>query len=578
MKTLNSIIGSMAMLSLAACSNDEPVANIPEPTDKLTEIECFTESRQPAQTRTYFEEDDKGNYLFAKWAEDDQIAMCFDESETSRRFKLLRGENSANATFQGPVPDHYSDMTAVYPFDIYQSRTSSAINIKFPSTIKYDSDRMLSGAMPMFAHGTGNVLNFYNLMGVIKLTVLGKGLLKSVTISSPDGQGLSGKGHIVLDDNGMPSLSIDDTATDLTIDFGAMFLSAKPLDILIPIPASDYSNGLKLDFTFEGKIETRELAGPLHFDRSVLRAVKLYRIEVPFEFDSYETKDNEIWYKSSSQQELANEHDLRIASHSFSITEELGVITTESPIVKIGGPIFTSPEKVTFVKLPQTVEEIAMNGMKGTAIESFEAPKNLKILGVDAFMGCAKLKRIVLNDGLKSMGAEVFGDCPNLEYVYIPESVAVIGAYSFRASTSHLDQWHGDCRLIDSDRHSLYANSSYGMVSENPDMIDIIAGCNLTEYEIPHQAKATQNYALSGCVNLKKLIIHENFKSFGTAFFCSLPQLETIICHATTPPSFARDENFRTQTLKQIFVPKACVDTYKKAKGWKNFADKIVAL
>lgn len=577
MKTLYSIISSVAMLILAACSEDNHVVNLPEPADKLAEMQCLAESRQTALSRTYFEDYERGTFLPAKWAKGDQIAMCFDGSETPRCFNLLKGENSTKATFLGPVPDLYSDITAVYPFDIYQGRTSSAINVNLPATIRYYSDRTLFGAMPMFAHGTGNVLNFYNLMGVIKISVLGKGLLKSVSISSPDGQGLSGAGHIVLDDNDMPSLSVDDTATGITVNLGATFLSGKTLDILIPIPATTYANGLKLEFAFEGKTETRVLAGPLHFERSVLRAVKPYQIEATFDFNSYQANDTEIWYKSRSQQALANvkNMDLTITTHTFSITDGLGVITSESPVVKIGSPIFESPDMVTFVKLPQSVEEIAMNGMKETAIERFDAPKKLKTLGVDAFMGCTNLKQIVLNDGLESIGMGAFEQCTNLEYVYIPESVTMIGGYAFMKSTSHLDQWHGDSHFIDADRHALYSNSAYGSVLGDLYQIDAIAGCNLTEYEIPHQAIYLQNYALSGCRKLKKLIIHENLKSVGYDAFSPLTQLETIICHATTPPECSPHE--KSNSLKQIFVPKASVDTYKNAEGWKNFADKIVA-
>lgn len=578
MKIIKSIIFP-ALLILAGCT-DEPCIDKSETTDKSGEIECIAEGQQSALSRTYYDCESNGNTFWGKWDKNDRIAICFDHSATARQFNLLNGENSANATFHGPMPDSYSNIQAVYPFDIYQGHTSSAININLSSQIKYDSDKKLYGAMPMYAQGTGTTLNFYNLMGVIKISLRGKGLLRSITIRSGDNRGLSGPGRIVLDENNIPSLSIDDNGSDLTVNMGSVFLSDQPLEILLPIPAATYNNGLKFEFLFEGQTETRELAGPLHFDRSVLRAVKPYKIEVPFYFDSYQPHDNEIWYKSTYHQGLIKETDLGspVISHSYSSTKKMGVITTESAIMKIGGPIFDSPDLVTFIKLPRTVQEIAMNGMSKTAIESFEAPECLKTLGTDAFLGCNKLKRVVLNNGLESIGAEAFGDCSVLAYVYIPKTVSMIAAYSFRHSTLHLDQWHGDCPLIDADRHTLYSNNSYGSISDTYETIDVIAGCDLLQYEIPHQALYMQNYALAGCQKLKKLIIHENFRSFGSQELSSLTNLETIVSYAKTPPSFDPQGNFVLKSLKKIKVPKSSIMLYKTADGWKRFSDKIVAL
>lgn len=566
----------------SACSSDEPLTGSHDCT-KTAEIECNTESEASPMSRTYYEGGASSNVYRAKWDKDDQIAMCFDGAGTARQFNLLYGENNSNAVFYGPVPDTYSRITAVYPFDIFRERTSGSIDVCLPASINYNADKILCGAMPMYAHGSKGVLNFYNLMGVMKISVRGNGLLRSISVSSPDGIGLSGNGHITLDSDGIPRLTMEDNANSIAVNIGALLLSTNPEEIFLPVPATTYENGLKLEFVFEGKTETRVLAGALHFERSVMRAVKPYEIDVPFDFDNYQPRDNEIWYKASPNypHTITDESELSVISNSYSDILRLGVIATESAIKKIGGPIFTHPVSVTFIKLPDTIEEIAMYGLKRMSIEKIETPKSLRTLGTDALIGCKQLKEVTLNDGLESLGLEVFGDCPNLESVYIPKTVQVIGAYSFLKSTEKLDHWDGDCALIDPDRHALYSNSMYGMVAETPTQIDVIAGCNLTEYKIPEQALYVQNYAFHGCKKLKKLIIHENFKSFGLDLFSSLPQLETIDCYAETPPEFNSDENFEStyiKQVKQIRVPANCVDKYKKADGWRYFSHKIVPL
>lgn len=574
-------ISCLSLLVVTACCSDVPEVGLIENCSDFGEIECNTENQSSAMSRTYYNSDNRSNLYCAKWEKEDRIAVCFDGAAVAREFNLLKGENSTSAVFYGPLPDTYGEMSAVYPFDIFEGRTSDAIEVCLPSEINYNAQKILCGAMPMFAHGTAGALNFYNLTGILKISVRGSGLLESISVSSVDGLGVCGRGRIALDENNMPILSMEDKGNSLTINFGSMFLSMKSKEIFLPIPATTYESGIKLEFVFAGETKMRILEGPLRFERSVMRAaIKPYEINVPFDFDNYETKDNEIWYKSDIQQSISNDSDLGISiiSHSFSNDNRLGVITAESPIVKIGGPIFKLPQSVTFVKLPNTIEEIAMNGLKNTAIKIFEAPNSLRVLGTNAFLGCSELKQVILNDGLESFGLEVFGDCPNLESVFIPKTVNILGAYSFRESTGKLDHWDGDCSLIDEDGHSLYSNSSYGMVSDKPTMIDVIAGCNLTEYRIPDRALYAQNYAFCGCKKLKKLIIHENFRGFGCETFSSMTELEIIECYATTPPSINMNDFFSNKSLKEIRIPKNSFEEYIRAYGWGSVLNKIVAI
>lgn len=570
----------LCLFAAVACSNEDPYLASDTERYIIGEIECNTEAQDQIDSRTYFELDNLCNIYYSQWDKNDQIAICFNDSEKANIFKLLRGENSKNAVFYGPYPDNYNEATAVYPHTIYVGRNSDGIEVNMPSVVYYNSNRILSGSMPMYAHSSIGALNFYNLMAVIKISLQGSGLLKSISISSVDGLAMSGKAHIMTDENNVPILTMEDKGSNLTLNTGSILLSNNPTELFLPIPAITYQNGLKLNFIFEGDSKTYTLAGPLHFERSVLRAVKPYEVNVPFDIESHIPDDNEIWYTSEKQQAIFGNCDLgsSLSSHSFYKEYNLGVITTESAITQIGDRLFQTPKNVTSIKLPQTIREIGQSSLSSTAIEEFIAPESLRVLRTDAFLNCGNLKRVILNEGLQSMGLQVFGECPNIEYVYLPKTLSTIGAYSFRQSTEKLDHWDGDCPLIDEDRHSLYSNSVYGIWSEDPTMIDIVAGGNLTEYQIPSQAISTQNYALSCCTKLKKLIVHENFRYFGVDVFSHTIELETIVSYAETPPGFDSDEAFTANKLKEIRVPKESLEEYKNAYGWKNFADKIIPL
>lgn len=577
---LNNCLLLFLIFAVISCNANDPLTDTNASDSETAVIECVIENQYTPTSRTYYEIYNTTKYYCAKWEKEDQVAMFFDGSEIARRFKLLNGENTSSAKFYGAAPDAYKKILAIYPYDIYMGQTSNSVDVCLPSVINYNVHKPLCGAMPMYAQGNAGALNFYNLMSVLKISVKGSGLLRSISISSIDGYNLSGKGLITTDENNIPKLAFHKEGNIIKINVGSVLLSTDATDFYLPIPATKYESGLKIDFEFDSKSETRVLNGPLDLERSVLRATaKPYKLSVPFIFINYKNKDNEIWYKSNYKVSPSDESEsgLNIIADSYSTNEKLGVFATQTQIVKIGGPVFKNPGMVTFVKLPNTVTEIAMKSFKNVSIERFDAPSDLKILGTDAFLGCDKLKHIVLNEGLESLGLQVFGDCPNLESVYIPKTVQTIGAYCFRGSTSNLSHWDGDCALIDPDKHALYANSAYGIITQ-PEQIDIIAGCNLEEYKIPEQALYTQNYAFSGCKKLKKLIIHDKFRSFGLDLFSSLTNLESIVCYAENPPSFHSDENFASPALKEIKVPKNCIERYKKAEGWKRFSDKIVAL
>lgn len=582
------IFGIAALLCLTAC-NAEDINNITTKTaTKEGEIICTTEHSVPV-SRAYFENASAGLYT-AKWAEEDQLALSFDHSESMRIFTLHSGANSPSATFHGPLPDSYSSIEAIYPSSVFNGRNSEGIEVYLPSSINYIYGKMLAGTMPMYASGTANTLNFYNLASVIKLSVTGQGLLKRVRLLAPDGSILSGKGTVSRDSDGIPTLTMTDGKAEITVEMGSTLLNSTITDIFIPIPACTYENGLTITFEFEGKTEGRDLKGPLHFERSIMRPVAPYQMAVPFDLSKYERQDNEIWYRTSVKQGIKDDADFgsKMLSHSYNAEMGLGLISTESPIVRIEVPFLDFPEEVTAIYLPETLQEIGVEVFAKFGIEEFTAPPNLKLIGLDGFYKCHNLKRVKLNDGIESIGLECFGDCPNLEYVYLPKSLEIIGAYAFRESTGHLDHWEGDCIHIDPDRHTLYATTAYGIVNTSHIQIDVVAGCNLREYTIPQNVIYLQNYVFSGLVELRKLIAHENVENFaGWIFGREKSKVETIICYAPAPPKIEiaqeADENgilrpIAMNSLIEILVPKESIELYRKSEYWAPVSDKFKPL
>lgn len=574
--TCIAIIPFTLAVSLYSCKSDD--LTISESEKKtLSEIKCEIDGNNDFPTRSHFEYSPSEKCYYGRWDKNDKIAVLFDEDTDASTFTLVGDGNTASGSFIGYVPDNYQTITALYPENVYVGGDGNSFNIELPDTISFPRNGYLQNAMPMFARGTNGTLRFYNLMSAIRLTLKGEGLLRSITIHSQNNQSLSGKGTITVKQGELPTLELEKTGKPITIDVGGILLNEESSDIALPIPAGVYDSGLSLSFKFEGHEISHTLTGPLSFEAAVIRPVKQYTFECPFAINDYQPASNEVIYFSESKSEIANTDvfQTEISSHSYSSRLGAGMIVTQHPIESISGELFKSPSEITGIKLPDSIKEIGDYAFKKCAFNRISLPTSLLTTGTGAFNGCQQLEEVIFPEGFKSIGADCFAECPNISKVYLPESIEMITHYSFRKSTARLDHWDGECQLIDKDRHTLYGNAGYGLINDQLTNIDVVAGCNLTEYTIPEQVQSLQNYALSGCVRLEKLIIPAGLRSLAYEPFPKSNSLRTIICHPSTPPGLDIPEKIGIANITEILVPYEAVDLYRQADGWNTLADKI---
>ena len=96
----------------------------------------------------------------------------------------------------------------------------------------------------------------------------------------------------------------------------------------------------------------------------------------------------------------------------------------------IGRKAFAYNKAATSVHLPDSIVEIEEYAFSNSAIESFEAPRSLRIIGRSAFYRANRLKSISLNEGLHEFGYEAFRTS-GLEYIHIPASLRLWGYKAF---------------------------------------------------------------------------------------------------------------------------------------------------
>jgi hypothetical protein len=103
--------------------------------------------------------------------------------------------------------------------------------------------------------------------------------------------------------------------------------------------------------------------------------------------------------------------------------------------------------------------EYAGNGYGLKFIADDEIPNEM-------FLGCFKLKKIILPRNIKRIGNLSFYDCINLEALYIGNSLSLIGDYAF-AKTYHLKEIHIKSNIPPTLSKYAFGDPKY---HDNPDM------------------------------------------------------------------------------------------------------------
>lgn len=272
---------------LAGCSG---VADIPEEQPIDNQRDVFHARFENVETKTLFDES-----FHLLWNPEDRISV-FKGNTNNRQYrnKYLTIKNYADFIFvdEGDVYHSGSDLSnpasyAVYPYsqETYIDESDESIVYTLPTEQEYAVNSFGIGANVMVAV-TENLedmeLSFKNVGGYLAFIVYGEGsTIKSVRLTSREGEPLAGNVIITASHTSMPSVSFIQNANlvpTLTLDckdgveLGSSAEEAKAFWFVIP--PSTYSNGFAITFeNSDGSVVTRTVSG----SRTVLRN-RVYRI------------------------------------------------------------------------------------------------------------------------------------------------------------------------------------------------------------------------------------------------------------------------------------------------------------
>lgn len=150
-----------------------------------------------------------------------------------------------------------------------------------------------------------------------------------------------------------------------------------------------------------------------------------------------------------------------------------------------------------------------------------EIPKNVKMIGEEAFRNCLDIEKIILNEGIKKIAKQAFVNCANLKSITIPNSLTDIDPTAFMYANNITE-------FVVSDTNKNFKTINGSLYSKDESILLFFAnGLSKTSFNVPNSVHFIREYAFFANKNLKKVVFGSNTKWVGNYAF-SESKLENV--------------------------------------------------
>lgn len=218
-----------------------------------------------------------------------------------------------------------------------------------------------------------------------------------------------------------------------------------------------------------------------------------------------------------------------------------------------------------------------------TSLKSLNIPASVEIIECSAFANCSALETVNFESGskLQIIDGEYYEEpggygrlhlcgafmyCSSLKEITIPKTVVEIGMVAFYNCTAleSVEFEHGSMLSLIGGGNDGFVPDGYGATWETLHL-GAFANCtSLKSIEIPGNLDTLENGAFYGCSSLASVTMNS--------------PMPPVLKNNTGTTRTGSDGYFhfqKTSSSLKIIVPSGSLNTYKGAKGWKEYASKI---
>lgn len=246
-----------------------------------------------------------------------------------------------------------------------------------------------------------------------------------------------------------------------------------------------------------------------------------------------------------------------IPNDAFLNCNELLSIKLPDNIISINVAAFRGCASLKKIHIPANVESIKLQAFYGCiSLISIDIPASVKTIQAGAFSNCRKLASVTFEKGsqLKTIGEIIpsnitkgaFTNCTSLTFIEIPASVETIEAAAFKGCSS--------LTTITFEKDSQLKIIGGGRDASASPVTYYGAFCSL---------KNLTTLDMSECTQVEEI---------GEGAFSNNSELQIFRIGTSIPPICDNNTFYHINSNSVLKVPSGCINAYKAANGWKNFA------
>ena len=279
---------------------------------------------------------------------------------------------------------------------------------------------------------------------------------------------------------------------------------------------------------------------------------------------------------------------------AFGVCQNLAevVIPTDSLLTNIGSNAFADCDSLTYIYIPEGVEEIEQYTFAGSNLQSVVLPSNLKRIGECAFASC-DMMQIIIPASVEYIDYDAFNYCRRLIEVYNLSSLPIYagseehGGVAYYADVVHTSISSPSCLFTGQNGYIFYANGStcylMGYVGSETDLV-FPQDCNGYSYEIYMDAfrfreditSITLSNGITGigsdafyyCTGLTSLTIPASVIYIGDYAFSSCENLITVTFENNCQLQTIGESAFSSSGLTSFIVPNTVTGIGSCAFEW----------